>query len=174
MRCAASPSVALAGLGYEVVGLEPSAGAAAVARARGVHVVEGSAVRPGAGLGVFDTIVLLGNNLGLLGSREQAPAVLASLAALARPGTRLLGSGLDPYATETDEHRAYHTWNEQRDRFPGQVTLRVRDGTTATAWFDYLFLSLDELVDVLRGSPWVLRETARDDADYAVVLEIGA
>ncbi|MCK9904811.1 hypothetical protein CC117_32025 [Parafrankia colletiae] len=162
----------LSSAGHEAVGLEPSPGAAAIARERGGHVVEGTVTQPGNGLGTFDTIVMLGNNLGLLGSRERAPEVLASLAALAAPGARLLASGIDPYGTSDDSHVAYHAWNIKRGRLPGQATLRVRDGATATPWFDYLFVSPDELAHLTEGSPWSVRMVERDGASYLATLDL--
>lgn len=64
--------------------------------------MQGSIPQLPEGLGGFDTFLLLGNNLGLLAGWERAPAVLRSLAAVARPGARLYGSGVDPYATRNE------------------------------------------------------------------------
>ena len=47
----------------------------------------------------YDTFLLLGNNLGLFEGRERAPAFLAALAALARPGAQIIAQGTDPYGT---------------------------------------------------------------------------
>jgi hypothetical protein len=107
-------------------------------------------------LGPFDTVLLLGNNLGLLASAERATVVLSNLATVMRPGGRLLGSGLDPYRTGIEAYLAYHDWNRQRGRMPGQVRMRVRDGALATSWFDYLFVSLTELQKILTNTPWQL------------------
>lgn len=164
-------AVALAEAGCEVFGVDPSSGAVAVACARGVSAVQASVGDLPANLGVFDTVVLLGNNLGLLNSREEAPAVLQRLAAVTRPGSRLIGSGLDPYVTETKEHHAYHIWNRERGRLPGQVRIRVRDGLIATEWFDYLLVSESELAEVVEGSPWMLHSIQRDGANYAARLD---
>ncbi|SNQ46090.1 Methylase involved in ubiquinone/menaquinone biosynthesis [Frankia canadensis] len=166
--------LALSGAGHDAVGLEPSAGAAAIARERGGEVVQATVTQPGIGLGAFDTIMMLGNNLGLLGSRERAPEVLASLAALAAPWARLLGCGMDPYRTADDGHLAYHAWNIERGRLPGQATLRVRDGAMATEWFDYLFLSPDELARLLEDSPWSLSGVEWEGASYVAVLDHAA
>ncbi|NUS56557.1 MAG: class I SAM-dependent methyltransferase, partial [Streptomycetaceae bacterium] len=80
----------------EVVGIDPSPGAVSVARDQGLDVRVGTVLEPG-DVGTFDTLMLLGGNLGLLGSREQAPDVLTSLSRLARPGAHVLAIGHDPY-----------------------------------------------------------------------------
>lgn len=51
-----------------------------------------------AGIAAVDTVMLSGNNVGLLGSRLQAPIVLAELARVAASGARVPTSGIDPYA----------------------------------------------------------------------------
>jgi hypothetical protein len=55
---------------------------------------------------------------------------------------------------------------------PGQVRLRVRYRTFATPWFDYLFLSPDELGDIADGTGWrVARIVGDADPGYVAVLE---
>ncbi|KOU18267.1 hypothetical protein ADK52_30725 [Streptomyces sp. WM6372] len=156
-------SVPWLALGREVVGLEPSPEAARVSRGRGVDTVIGSVPSLPEGLGTFDTIALFGNNLGLLGGPEQAPEVLTALAAVARPGARLIGTGMDP-GDGGAAHAEYHAWNLRRGRAPGQLRLRVRDGATTTPWFDYWFATPDELAASVAESPWTLESVERDPA----------
>ncbi|SEG69812.1 Methyltransferase domain-containing protein [Thermomonospora echinospora] len=139
----------------EVVGIDPSPGAVEVARSRGLDARLGTVQRPG-DLGTFDTIMLLGGNLGLLGSREQAPKVLGSLARLARPGARMYAIGRDPYAVRPPEHLRYHDTNRKAGRMPGQVRMRLRYRCWASAWFDRLMVSPYELEMLVTGSPWRL------------------
>jgi hypothetical protein len=49
--------------------------------------------------------------------------------------------------------------------------MRVRDGATTTPWFDYLFVSLAELRDILAGTPWRLRQVNEHEGSYAVLLD---
>lgn len=165
-------AVVVAAAGCEVVGLDASPGAVSVAVDRGVRTVQGSVFQLPAGLGCFDTFLMLGNNLGLLASRVLAPVVLRGLAAVARPGARLYGSGLDPYGTSNEAHHAYHAWNRRRGWLPGQVRMRVRDGLTATGWFDYLFASPEELAGLVADTPWTLTHVERDDPNYVACLQL--
>ena len=162
-------ALALQERGFAVTGLDVSAGAVGVARARGVREVVCARVQEHAG--AYDTFLLLGNNLGLLGSLETAPGFLAALAALAAPGARIVAQGTDPYATTDPVHLRYHERNRARGRLPGQLRVRVRYRELATDWFDYLLCTPAELAALLSGTGW--RIAAIDDADaprYLAVL----
>src|SRR4051794_39400060 len=77
--------------GTPVTGLDTSVGALEVARRRGLRDTVLTTVDAyAAGPVRYDTFLLLGNNLGLIESRERAPAFLAALATLARPGARII------------------------------------------------------------------------------------
>jgi len=159
--------------GAGVIGLDSSPGAVAVAQARGVDARLGSASAIPVGIDAMDTVVLFGNGIGLLGSPQQAPVVLAELARVAAPGARLLGSGLDPSVTTNPIHLAYHDHNRQRGRMPGQLRLRVRHERLASEWFDYLLPSEAELTDLVRNSPWRLDEMRHDDhGGYLAVMHL--
>src|SRR5699024_2439971 len=86
----------------------------------------------------YDTFLLLGNNLGLLEGPERAPVFLAALAALARPGARIIAQGADPYRTTGPVQTAYPRLNRERGRLGGQLRLRLRYRQLSTDWFDYL------------------------------------
>ena len=155
--------------GFRVLGLEPSVGAAAVARERGLDVVEltADAVATDVGLGLFGTVLLGGQNLGLLESRDKAPEVLSRLASVTVPGGYLLGVGIDPYRLSSPEHRAYLEKNRVLGRMPGQQRFRIRHHASASPWFDYLFVSGTELEELTAGTPWRLLELVHDGPLYA-------
>jgi SAM-dependent methyltransferase len=155
------------------LGIDPSPGAVAVCRERGLDAVVGDIDRLPAG--PFDTLTLFGNNLGLLGTPVDAPKRLAGLAAVAAPGARILGSAIDPYRTDNPVHTGYHARNRERGRAGGQLRIRIRHANLATDWLDYWFTSVTELADVLTGSPWhldVLERDPNNSANYAVVLAL--
>ncbi|HET6212762.1 MAG TPA: class I SAM-dependent methyltransferase, partial [Micromonosporaceae bacterium] len=132
-------ALALQERGVPVTALDISPGAIEVCRARGVLDTVCSTVDNHVHSGRrYHAFALFGNNVGLLESRERAPGFLAALAALARPGARLVAQGTDPYATADPLHLAYHERNRARGRMGGQLRLRLRYLNLATAWFDYL------------------------------------
>ena len=51
--------------------------------------------------------------------------------------------------------------------------MRIRHRELATPWFDYLFVTLDELAELLIPTRWRIEETQVDGAQYAVVLRLG-
>jgi SAM-dependent methyltransferase len=159
--------------GHAVTALDISPAACEVCRRRGVRtVVEGTVFElPESPLDAqFDSVLMLGNNLGLLESRRHAPLLLGALATRTRPGAVILGRGRDPYATENPLHLRYHARNEVLGRMGGQVRIRIRYQDMATPYFDYLFTTADELHALLKGTAWTLEEYEQDGSGYGVVL----
>ncbi|MFG3680925.1 class I SAM-dependent methyltransferase [Micromonospora chalcea] len=155
--------------GVPVTGLDTSLGALRVSRHRGVRdLVHGTVDEHAADGPRYDTFLLLGNNLGLFEGRERAPAMLAALAALARPGARVIAHGTDPYGTTDPAHTGYHERNRQRGRLGGQLRLRLRYRLLGTGWFDYLVCSPEEFAELVHGSPWRLADV--DDTDHPYYL----
>ena len=84
----------------------------------------------------------------------------------------MIGDILDPYETEIPEHLAYQAWNRSKGRMGGQIRMRVRYKGYKSPWFDYLFLSREELEEILEGSGWRLKAIiATYSPSYAVHLE---
>ena len=159
--------------GHEVVGIDNSPKAVEVCRLRGLEDARGCPVtQVGDFLGSFDTVVMLGNNFGLVGSRKRAPWLLKRLAALTGPDARIVGQSNDVYATDKPEHLAYHERNRGRGRMAGQIRLRIRYRMHATPWFDYLFVSPEEMEELIRPTPWRIHEILTDGpGPYVAVLE---
>ena len=159
--------------GHDVVAIDNSPGAVEVCKRRGVRdarVVPFTQIGPR--LGVFDTIAMFGNNLGLFGSLERGRWMLRRLKKLTSPHARIIGTTLDPYETDTPEHLAYHRFNRKRGRRPGHLRIRVRYKTLVTPWFDYLFLSQQELEEMVTGAGWHVARTITDESPiYLAVLE---
>jgi SAM-dependent methyltransferase len=154
-----------------VTGLDTSAGAIEVARKRGLRDTVLNTVDAYAhSTARYDTFLLLGNNLGLIESRERAPVFLAALATLARPGARIIAQGTDPYGTTDPVHVAYHQRNRDRGRFGGQLRLRLRYRLLATDWFDYLNCSVEELESLLEGTRWRLKSVDSEDRPYYLAV----
>ncbi len=124
----------------------------------------------------FDTFILAGNNLGLLGGLHDGRSFLASLHLLAAPGARVLGEVTDPYRTTDRSHLAYHQENRRLGRLGGQIRLRIRHRLLATEWFDYLFCTPDELMELLAPTQWHLESVhprvghTGDSATWVAVL----
>jgi SAM-dependent methyltransferase len=159
--------------GRDVVGIDLSPLAIEAARRLGVRDARVLALAEvGAELGSFDSIVLYGNNLGLLESPAKAQRILRRLHAVTTPRGRIVGSSMDIAAGEDADHRAYVARNVERGRPPGQVRLRVRYRKLVGPWFDWLFLATTELEALLTGSGWRIARTLDATGDrYVAVIE---
>jgi SAM-dependent methyltransferase len=163
--------------GFDVVGTDNSPLAVKVCRLRGVRkarvmaATEVCSARLRLLGGRFDTIMMLGNNLGLLGSARRALWMLRRFRGITNPGALIIGSTRDPYKTSKPEHKAIHRRNRSRGRMGGQARIRVRHGRLRSPWFDLLLVSNSELREILEGSGWKLEKTIEGtDGCYIAVL----
>ena len=123
-------------------------------------------------LGLFDSIVLYGNNLGLLANAARARRLLRRLAAATTARGRILGGSMDISTSDEPEHQAYFARNAARGRMPGQVRLRARYRALIDPWSDWLFLTKPELEELGAATGWhVARYVDAPGARYVAVLE---
>ncbi|WP_255197326.1 methyltransferase domain-containing protein [Halorarius litoreus] len=159
--------------GHDVVGIDDSPGAVEVSSERGVDArqCDVADVRD-LDAGTFDTVVMGGNNFGLVGTRTTAPRILGGLAAVTSADARILAETRDVHATDDPDHLAYHEFNRERGRLPGALRIRVRYKRHATLWFDYLMVSPEELREVIEPTVWELVDVveADDGAQYYAEL----
>jgi SAM-dependent methyltransferase len=159
--------------GHEVVAIDVSTGAVELMRERGVRDARRLGIADiGTELGTFDTVVLYGNNIGLLASPQKGARMLRTWLKATSDDARILGTSVFVYDTEDPVHLAYHEHNRRRGRHPGQIRLRIRHGELATPWFDYLILPPDELDALAREGGWhVTRTFTGDGPIYSAVLQ---
>ena len=144
----------------EVVGIDNSPGAVEACRKRGVRDVRLFAIdEVDERLGAFDTLLMLGNNFGLLGTEKAARRSLRRLHALTRAGGRLIGQSFDPHGFKDEAQLEYLAGNAARGRPFGHQRVRVRYLDRATPWFDVTLFSPQEMAAVLDGTGWRLRRT---------------
>ena len=155
--------------GHEVVGIDLSPLAVEVCRRRGVRDArELPVTRVSRELGLFDTIVMFGNNFGLMESRRRARWLLRRFRSLTNEDARILAESVNPYATDKPQHLAFHEGNRQRGRMPGQLRIRIRHGQYKTPWFDYLLASPEEMAELAEGTGWELTRVI-DEGEHVYV-----
>lgn len=166
-------AVYLQAKGYQVTGIDTSSGAVITAKERGLRDAHELDVEHVDTLdGRFDTILMLGGNLGLLGSPQQAIRILNALAEIAASGARVLAHGLDPYDTAEPGHLEYHARNRARGRMPGQVRCRPRFRRLVGPWTGLLHCSVDELSTLVASSPWQVGNSRAFQNNYLVELNL--
>jgi SAM-dependent methyltransferase len=158
--------------GLDVVGIDVSPLAVELARQRGARDVRLGTLDTAVGADErFDTILLLGNNVGLLGGEQQGRRLLRKLARLATADGRLLAGSYDPYDGASELARGYHARNRRRGKMGGVERLRVRYRQFATPWYDVLFASREELTQLATAAGWTVRRFLDDGAGYVAVLD---
>ena len=141
--------------GLAVLGVDVSPLAIEVAKERGLANAQVLSIDElSAELGVFDTILMLGNNFGLFGSAAKARRLLRRFGTFTRPGATLIAESLNVYETKDPDHLAYLAANRKRGRMSGQIRLRGRYKRYATPWFDYLMVSPEEMATLVDGTGW--------------------
>ncbi len=160
---------------HAVVGIDASPTQVALARIRGVQdVYLGDVNRLPKGLGTFDSVLMLGNNLGLAGDVPRMRTFLRSLKLTMRRGGRLIGHGRMP-GTFSPDHLPYVKRNIARGRPPGQLTLRVHYKGRTGDWFNLLLMSPEDLARIAHQSGWELVRViwggGYAPGDYIAVLE---
>ena len=163
----------LADRGHEVVGVDISPGAIEACRLQGLadtHVMSVGQVSKR--LGSFETVLLLGGNMALLGPSDRARRNLRRLRSVASPGARLLGANRD-VTTSADPHvRERIETNHARARFSGEHRSRIRYRTFATPYFTSARMSVAELTDLVDDTGWQVAEVLdRGEGIYIAVLE---
>ena len=159
--------------GLEVTAIDNSPGAVKACKERGVKK---ALVRPIEDISKFkassfDTVLMLGNNFGLLGSPQRSKSILRDLYRITSENGQIIAGTLNPYGTKNPEHLRYHKLNRDRGRWPGEITIRVRYGTLIGDWFNYLFVSPEEMDRILNGSGWqVARLFGNTDDRYFALI----
>jgi hypothetical protein len=105
-------------------------------------------------LGVFDTILMLGNNFSLFGSPEKAKKLLRKFLGVTSEQGQIIAQTRDPYQTKMLEHLEYHEMNRKQGKMAGQAKIRIRYKKYATPWFDFFMVSKEEMQGLLRGTGW--------------------
>jgi SAM-dependent methyltransferase len=159
--------------GHDVLGIDVSPLALRVARKRGVRRTKLIQLDEVDGrLGEFDTVVLFMNNFGLLESEAKARRLLRRLHTVTSERGRIVATTSSPSRARA-EHRAYRQRNIERGRMPGQIRFRLHYRLKKSPWFDWLFVSPQELESLARGTGWHVRRLVRKEKDsfYALVLD---
>ena len=96
---------------------------------------------------------------------------LKKLYRISSPDARIIAGTRNPYKTDNPNHLQYLRLNRKRGRMPGQIRVRARFEKTVGPWFDYLFVSPEEMQDVLSDTDWrVERFIGAEEPNYFAVI----
>jgi cyclopropane fatty-acyl-phospholipid synthase-like methyltransferase len=159
--------------GHDVAGIDNSPLAIEVCKRRGLkdaRLISLSEVGPA--LGVFDTVMMLGNNFGLFGTAGRAKRLLRRFHKMTSEKGRIVATSVDPYKTDDADHLAYQAANRAKGRMSGQIRLRLRYKRYAMPWIDLLIVSRQEMERIVGGTGWVVSKyLGPDAAPYVAIIE---
>lgn len=161
--------------GLKVTAIDISQRIVELARERGVQdarVVDVSRRLPFRN-GEFDTVILFGNNLGIVGTVSKFRAMLRELHRVTSPRGRIIATTRQP-STTNPTHRSYLKRNLARGRAIGQIRLRQWLNGRHGEWFDLLLLAPTDLMQIAAKEKWELAHVfplENFESGYAVVLE---
>ena len=164
-------SLYLQGKGLDVVGIDNSPLAIEVCKRRGLKDARLLSINKiSSKLGVFDTVIMMGNNFGLFGGYEGAKRLLKKLSRITSEKGRIIAVTTDVYKTDNPAHLKYHETNRKRGRMSGQLRLRVRYLQCTTPWFDYLMVSKEEMEVILNGTDWKINRYIDSAGAYYIAV----
>lgn len=160
--------------GFDIIGVDVSPLAVKVCKLRGLRKARVMSITD---IGrfmsnSFDTVLMMGNNFGLFGSLGRARSLLRTLRKITALDGLIVAESMDPYGTENPFHLRYHKLNRKRERMAGQVRIRIRYQKYVGDWFDYLLVSKKEMLNILRGTGWRVKEFIDSRGpQYVAVIE---
>lgn len=169
-------ALALQQRGLEVLAIDCSPLAIEVCRARGVQQAR---VMDGLRLALtehsFDSVLLLGNNIGLAGTPDGLRVLLRQLRRIVRPGGQILAEFTDYTATYDAANLRYHARNIARNRYPGSVALRIEYQGRCSLPFDWLLPKLGDLRRICAETGWQVTRCLQVmvESTYAIVMALG-
>jgi hypothetical protein len=156
-----------------VTGIDNSPGAISVCKLRGLEKAKLLPIEQVDKLPEhhFDTILMMGNNFGLMGNPKKAKQILEKFSTITSNDSQIIAQNRDPYKTNNPVHLSYHRLNRKRNRMAGQIRMRIRYSNIIGNWFDYLFVSPEEMMQILQGTGWALSKTFTEGPEYIAVIK---
>jgi len=106
----------------------------------------------------FDTVLLLGNNWGVLQNFKKAQKVLSDLLKITSDEAVIIAESSDQTKQLDAEQIEYQKQNLKKGRMPGQRRIRIRYRIYCSDWFDYLGVSKTEMEKILKNTGWKLKK----------------
>lgn len=168
---AGSHALVLQDRGLRVLANDIAHGAVEVMSARGVREVHHGPILempPGA----FDTLLLLGRSIGLVGDLEGLRHFLRKSRRLVTSSGQVLLTSFDVTCSNDPRLRAYQERNAAEGRYPGEIRFRLRYEGMESDWIRWLYVDPDTLARCALEEGWV-SETVQweSDGNYLARLE---
>ena len=155
--------------GFDVLGIDSSPLAIKVCRKRGLKKARVLDIKDlGPETGIFDTILMLCNNFGLFGDEKKAKILLKMFLKITGKDAVII---TESYDSDIGFYSEYRKFNKKKGRMPGHLRVRLRYENYATAWFNYLRVSQNEMKIILKGTGWKIKKII-DSKNYSYIAII--
>ncbi|MFW9809257.1 MAG: class I SAM-dependent methyltransferase [Candidatus Thorarchaeota archaeon] len=162
----------LQNLGFSVVGVDLAPGAIEGCKKLGLkEAYVMSAERLEFPNSEFDTVILFGDNFGILGDREKIIDMLRTLHRITKPDGIILAASADVKITEDQEHLNYHKMNLSKGRPKGLVRIRVKYKGIIDDWSELWLAMPDEMESVAKEAGWKMRSKYQKGTPYVGILK---
>lgn len=164
-------AIYLQNLGHRVVGIDMAPGAVEACKMRGLRDAHIMSV---AGLNfpesTFDTVIMFGNNFGLLGDDEKIISMLQELHRITTPDGIILAGSAEVEKTDDTGHLRYHELNVSRNKPKGLIRLRVKYKGFIDDWVELRLASPNEMSVLAERSGWRLDRKYQRGGPYVGLL----
>jgi 2-polyprenyl-3-methyl-5-hydroxy-6-metoxy-1,4-benzoquinol methylase len=160
--------------GLDVTGIDNSPGAIKVSKLRGLKKTKLLPIEDVDKFNEnsFDTVIMMGNNFGLFGTPTKAKQLLKKFYKVVSPNGQIIAENFDPHKTKNPVHLAYHKKNKQQGKLAGEITMRLRHSINTGGWFQYLFVSIPELKEIVKDTGWKVDKIIKTtDSGYIAILK---
>ncbi len=142
--------------GFFVVGFDIINYAVKIAKLHGLdYCVQGDAGFLPFKENTFDTVLLLGNGLGLLGTIDKTIGLLSRINRISKKDGVLIASSTDPENTDNPLHKKYHEENRKKNLPPGQLKIYIEYKGKRGKWFNLLLMDSKLAKELGEKSGWV-------------------
>jgi SAM-dependent methyltransferase len=165
-------SLYLQNLGHKVVGIDAAPSAIEASKMRGLkEAYTMSASNLDFPESTFDSVILYGNNFGILGEDAKILNMLKMLWRITAPDGIIIAGSADVEKTDVKSHLEYHKWNLARGRPKGQIRLRISYKGLVDDWIELRFANPQEMRSLAERTGWqVSRIYQRDVPAYVGIL----
>jgi len=157
--------------GHEVVGIDLAPGAVEACQKRGIkEVYQMSAADLKFSDAEFDSIVMYGNNFGVLGDDDSIIKMLRTFHRITSDDGVIIAGSADVVKTDDKVHLDYHQMNLERNRPKGLIRLRVKYKNLVGEWGDLRLATPEEMIYLGEQSGWKLERKYQNGTPYVGIL----
>jgi SAM-dependent methyltransferase len=106
----------------------------------------------------FRTVVLFGNNFGIMGQPEGVVRMLKGFHHVTTDDAVVLAGSIDPEATDNEMHLAYHAKNRAEGNLPGLLKLRNKYKGEVDDWWYLLICGKELMSELAEKAGWYLED----------------